>query len=219
MPINLGAAAIAAQAIAVAYGAKYSSAIPVMAIAAVLAIPRAFQNLPETLLRTADRQATLLRMMLITGIVNVALDVPLILRYGAIGAAIGNGVSQTIGVLLLWRAARSAYHFDWPFAALFRFMAAAGLMAAAAFLAARPFPPAIGLAVGISTAAPLYLIAVRLFRAFEPEDLTRLTQVSKQLPGRLRPIAVAAFRFAVGDDRGAAPAAGYTKLVSPQEQR
>ena len=201
MPVNLGAAAIASQLLTVAYGPKYIAAIPVMAISALLAIPRAYQNIPDTLLRAADRQSALLRCMVLTGILNVAVDVPLIMRYGAMGAAIGNGISQTVGVLLLWFAARQVYQFEWPIASVFRFAAAAVVMAAAAFLVARRLPPTIGIMAGIAIAVPLYIIAIRLFRAFEPEDYSRLSQFSTRLPRCLRGAALFALRFAVGADR------------------
>jgi O-antigen/teichoic acid export membrane protein len=202
-----------------AYGPKYVDAIPVMMIAAALAIPRAFQNLPDTLLRAADRQTALLKAMILTGVINVLLDVPLILRYGAIGAAIGNGIAQTIGVVLLWRAARREYFFQWPFGSLLRFAAAGLVMACGAFFAARPFSPAIGIAVAITIAAPLYIVGVRVFGAFDPEDLGRLTPLAARLPGRVRPLALFAFQFAVRADRPGATAAGYNEMSALRQER
>ncbi len=102
LPVHIGAAIISKQAITLAYGAQYLPAVWPMMITAALGIPRAFQNLPDTLMRAADRQYDLIRCMIITGMVNIAVDFILIPHHGAVGAAIGNGVAQSFGVVLLW---------------------------------------------------------------------------------------------------------------------
>ena len=102
LPIHVGAAAIAGLAVTFTYGAKYAAAVPVLVIASLLAIPRAFQELPETLLRAADRQKQLLVWYSITGVLNIALDFLFIPRLGAVGAAWGNGLAQAAGVVFIW---------------------------------------------------------------------------------------------------------------------
>ena len=202
MPVNVGAAAIASQLLTLAYGPKYLSRHPGHGhFGAVLAIPRAYQNVPDTLLRAADRQSALLRCMMMTGILNVALDVPLILRYGAMGAAIGNGIAQIVGCSAPLVCGRGVYQFEWPIASLFRFAAAAAVMADSRFSGRAPVSPTIGIMAGIAIAVPLYIIAVRLFRAFRAGGFSRLSHLSARLPRRLRGAALFALRFAVGADR------------------
>ena len=58
--VHLVATAITREAGYFAYGAKYAQAVPVLMIAAVLSMPRAFQEIVEVLVKAADRQKLLL---------------------------------------------------------------------------------------------------------------------------------------------------------------
>jgi O-antigen/teichoic acid export membrane protein len=98
----------------VVYGDKYLGAVPVLIVAAILGIFRAFQEIPDTLLRAADQQRDLLTWMGITGAVNLLLDWLLIPHYGAVGAAWGNGLGQAFGVIAIWMQARRFYRFGLP---------------------------------------------------------------------------------------------------------
>jgi O-antigen/teichoic acid export membrane protein len=194
-PVHLGAAAIASSAVALAYGPKYVHAIPVMIIAAILAMPRAFQEVSEVLMRAADRQKQLLIWLSITGAVNILLDWYLIPRYGAIGAAWGNGLSQTFGIIVVWQQARRIYTFSFPMKAALRLFAAAFLMAALAFYVSRALPGLPGLIAAILIAIPTYLGLVKLFHGLEPSDRARLAPIGDRLPGVVRRTYISVISF------------------------
>src|SRR6185312_1942734 len=122
LPVHLGAAAIARSAVGFAYDARYIPAIPVIMIASVLSIPRAFQEISEVLMRAADRQKELLKWLIVTGLVNIVLDYFLIRRYGAVGAAWGNGLAQAFGIVAVWQQARRFYKFSFPIPTAVRFV-------------------------------------------------------------------------------------------------
>ncbi|MEO8724930.1 MAG: polysaccharide biosynthesis C-terminal domain-containing protein [Acidobacteriaceae bacterium] len=217
LPVHVGAALLARQAVWVVYGEKYMPAVPVMIIAAITAIPRAFQDMPDTLMRSADRQWDLLRCLIYTGILNMALDFALIPRYGAIGAAIGNGVGQTFGVVLLWYTARKIYEFTLPWRSMVRIGLATAVMAAVTFAVARSLSPAWALAAGVAAGAPTYMWMVRLLHALEPLDYLRLKMVGDRLPSPLRRGFDGALQFLVPGYRHAEAAAAAvgssTKVV------
>jgi len=185
-PVHLGAAAIASRAVALAYGSKYTPAIPVMIVAALLAMPRAFQEVSEVLMRAADRQKQLLTWLSITGAVNILLDWYLIPRYGAVGAAWGNGLSQTFGIIVVWQQARRIYTFNFPVQPALRLFSAAFLMAGLAYYISRSLPGLPGLVIAIGFAIPTYLGLVKLFRGLEPSDRARLAPIGERLPGAVR---------------------------------
>lgn len=185
-PINIGAAAIAKVAVAVGYGQRYAPAAPVMVIAALLGIPRAFQLISENLLRAADRQQLQLKWLVVTGVINVALDYFLVRQYGATGAAWGNGISQAFATVALWMAARSVYDIRFPMAAALRFFGAASVMGVVSFFISRALSPVPGFILGIATGAVTYLIMLKVFRALDGGDQERLQLLAKKFPGRVR---------------------------------
>jgi O-antigen/teichoic acid export membrane protein len=196
LPVNLGAAAITAELVMLAYTRKYGGAVPVLMIAAVLAIPRAVQVLPETLLKTADRQKQLLIWLGITGAVNILLDWILIPRFGAVGAAWGNGLGQTFGVVAMWVQARRFYDFDFPWWSTLRLTFAALAMAATTYGLERALPGLPGLILGLIAAPPLYILLVRLTHVLDSTDRARLTPIGDRLPRRMRSAYRSVIQFA-----------------------
>ena len=185
IPVHLGAAAITWEAIRFAYGARYSGAVPAMVVACLLSLPLAFQEIPDTLLRTADRQKQIIGWMVVTAILNIGLDWVLIPRHAAVGAAWGNGLSQAFGVCAMWMAAQRAYSFSLPKRTALRLFTAGLVMAAAAFAVTRTVHGLAGLVLGVGCAVPLYVLLVKLLHGLEPSDRVRLQPIAHRLPGPL----------------------------------
>jgi O-antigen/teichoic acid export membrane protein len=167
------------------YGAKYAGAIPVLTIAAILAVPRGFQEIPETFLRAADRQRQLFLWLTVTGVINIGLDWVLIPHFGAVGAAWGNGLSQAFGVCATWMQARRYYIFRLPVGTAARLALAGTIMALAAFAVGHIVPGFPGLVLAVATAPPLYIFLVKLFHGLEASDRGRLLPLGDRLPGPL----------------------------------
>jgi O-antigen/teichoic acid export membrane protein len=198
-PVHLGAVAIGAQALGFAYGDKYLEAIPVVMIAAILSMPRAFQELAEVLLRAADRQRQTLIWFSITGVLNISLDWYLIPRYGAVGAAWGNGLSQTFGIIAIWRQARRFFTFGFPLQSAIRLFLAGAGMSVVAYYVVRLLPGAAGLAAALICATVTYVVLVKLFRGLNADDRPRLTMIADRMPGPLRRLYLSLIVFATPD--------------------
>ena len=196
-PVHLGAAAITSQIIRVTYGAKYIGAIPVLIIASILAIPRAFQEIPETLLRAADQQKRLLFCYIAIGILNLTLDALFIPRYGAVGAAWGNGLSQSIGIVVIWQAAKRFYRFGLPIGTALRLFLSGACMSVIAWFIARSLPGIPGLVLAIAIAAVSYVFLVKLFHGLQPSDRIRLLPIGQRLPGPARGLFATALNFLI----------------------
>jgi O-antigen/teichoic acid export membrane protein len=195
-PVHLGAAAITSQAIRFVYGAKYTGAIPVLIVASILSIPRAFQEIPDILLRAADRQKQLFLWLTITGIVNILLDAALIPHFGAVGAAWGNGLAQAFGIVAIWKQAQRAYRFSLPTQSAIRLGLAGLLMAGIAYGVGRLIPGIPGLIAAVVSAVPIYLGLIKLVRGLEPSDRLRLAPLVNRFPGPVRPGFSALIAFA-----------------------
>lgn len=195
LPVCLGTIAITYPAISLAYGTRYVGAVPVLMIAALLAVPRAFQSIPEVLIRAGDRQNRILVWYSITGVVNIALDYFLIKRYGAIGAAWGNGIAQSFGVIGIWFQARRFYTFSFPLLSAIRLSLASAIMAVVAYFVSHKIHGFLGLALAITSAVPIYIVLLKLFQGLDPSDRVRLGPIGNRLPGPARRAYLATIEF------------------------
>lgn len=197
LPVHLGAAAIAGQAIRFAYGARYVGAIPTMMVASILAIPLALQEIPEVLMRAADRQKVLLKWLVITGVVNLTLDWILIPRYGAVGAAWGNGLSQAFGMCAVWIVAQREFPFQLPRSIAVRLLVAGCAMAGVAYGICSALPGLMGLMLSGMVSAVIYIVFVKLLHGLDPSDGERLSPIGRRLPLPLRRAFTATITFVV----------------------
>ncbi|MEO7028825.1 MAG: polysaccharide biosynthesis C-terminal domain-containing protein, partial [Acidobacteriaceae bacterium] len=101
-------------------------------------------------------------------------------------AAWGNGLSQSFGIVVVWRQARRFYTFSFPVRSAIRLLAAGVAMAALAFYIGHEIPGVPGLIVAILCGAPTYLILVKLFRGLDSSDRLRLAPVGERLPVAIR---------------------------------
>lgn len=195
LPVNLGAAAIAFGALRVAYGTRYIAATVPMMVAAVLGIARAFQDMPDILLRSADRQRYLLGALVTAGIFNIGIDWLLIPRYAAVGAAWGNGLSQALGVTLIWVMARRFFTFSLPWLEAAKLLFASGVMATLAWYLDRRIGGIAGLVLAVGSALPVYVLMVKMVGGLEASDRDRLAPVGNKLPSSLRGVYNATLAF------------------------
>ena len=205
LPLNCGIAALSGPAIRVAYGPLYAAAIPVLAIAAVLAIPKAFYWLPYTIHLAADKQTVLLRWLMVTAVLNVGLDALLIPGHGAVGAAIANGVAQALTVAILLAKAKQLCPMKLMNRTVAAIVASAALMAGAAIGLAALLPPLPASIAGVIAGAMVYLISLRLMRALSPADLAFLDQGIARLSPAVRRFVGPVVALSVGRGRRLPP--------------
>jgi len=182
VPVFVGTAIVAEPLIRISYGTAYLTVVPVLWIMCILCIPRALQSHTESLLQATENQSFMVKWLVITACLNVILDMLLIPRLGAPGAATANGIAQIIGVVgLLYRA--GCIH---DMVAQWRYFAglwmSAAMMAAAVLPLVRELPSWVGLPVGIIVGAAVFFAGVRLFNVLNPEDRRRLHGLVGRLP-------------------------------------
>jgi O-antigen/teichoic acid export membrane protein len=181
-PLHLGLAAIAGPVMWIVYGAKYSEAVPALIIAACLGIPKAFMTPVQSLLSSWERQDLLLRWGVISGVINVALDFALIPKYGAVGAAIANGTTQTFSAIALWVVATRLLQVQAPMWPLLKTLATAGTMALVAHFAAASFSAIPAVVIAVLIGAAVYLLLLRLSRILDHRDRERLFGLVRRVP-------------------------------------
>ncbi len=188
LPLLVGMACLSRPLALLFYGHRYEPLIPVLAICALLAIPKALAAPPSALLQATENQGFLIGVGCICGALDVLLDVLLTPHYGARGAAIANGAAQTGAAIGLWVRVHGHYRLDLRLGEFGRILLSAAAMGAVAILIPRWLPTYGGVAAAFCIAVLTWFLTLRITGAVRPEDAGRLLNMGKVLPGRLRPL-------------------------------
>ncbi|HEX5431350.1 MAG TPA: polysaccharide biosynthesis C-terminal domain-containing protein [Bryobacteraceae bacterium] len=186
MPLLLGLAVVGGQLLPLLYGSKYAPAVPVLTVAALLAIPKCLAAPAWSVMEAESRQGFLVVWLILCAIVNIAADILLIPARGAMGAAFANGIAQLLLVAgIVWRV-----HF--LFGLNFRFGGTVKLLfsgiAMTGAVLAFPFGSKLWtMPAKIILGVVVFAAIVHLTRAFGADDRERLLLLKSSLPARFRP--------------------------------
>jgi O-antigen/teichoic acid export membrane protein len=181
-PVHLGLAAIAAPLVWLTYGSKYSGAVPALVVAACLGIPKAFFIPIQAILSSWERQDLIIRWGIVSAALNLGLDFALIPKYGAVGAALANGATQTFFSFVLWVAAARLLKIRLPLSPIVRTAIVAAVMAVAVHFTISRLPVLVGLPLAIVLGIAVYVALVRITRVLTPDDHGRILNIKNHLP-------------------------------------
>ena len=99
VPLCLWAIPLLPALVVIAYGQQYARVVPVIQILLVTMIFSVTMNVSSNVVYALDKQASLLHFMMVVAALNILLDLALIPRYAAVGAAVANGASQAIAAV------------------------------------------------------------------------------------------------------------------------
>jgi O-antigen/teichoic acid export membrane protein len=187
LPLLAGIACVSGPAVLLVWGEQYRPMIPVLATVALLAIPKAMVTAPTTLLQATEKQGFLVVWGTFCGAINVALDILLIPRHGAVGAAIANGSAQTLAAIGVWFRAWQLFRLDLRLRAFARIAAAGVAMSITAVALSRLIGGYVGLAAAILSGMLVWFAVLRWTGAMDKTDGQRFLTVGRALPGRVRP--------------------------------
>lgn len=192
-PLTLGLASLDRAIIPLLYGAKYAGAVPVLTVVAALAAMRGALRPVQSLLTMSEQQPFLIRFNVALGCLNIALDLWLIPRYGAIGAAWANGISQGLAAVGLTAYASRRLGLSVPVGDMGRILLACTPMAIAVRALAEWLPHWPAALLGVPLGAALYMGALRGLKVIRPVDRSRLESLDRTLPRPVR----GAYRWAI----------------------
>jgi len=186
LPLAMGMAALSFPFVMFFYGERYEPAIPVLAILALFSIPAALLNGVRLLLIASEHQGFLLKWGIVCAILNLGLDWWWIPTGGAVGAALANGVSQSVAAAGIWAFAVRRFEILVPWRSLLKVAFCAVTMAAAVVAVTYYLSPGLALGAGLLTGIAVFLASLRWTRALEPADRGRLIGFQHSLPPPLR---------------------------------
>jgi O-antigen/teichoic acid export membrane protein len=188
LPVNLGIAVLSAPLIHVLYGSRYLESIPLMAIAMLLAIPKALLAPLNSLMGATENQHVVVRWTTGVAILNIALDFWLIRSHAAMGAVIANGVAQLVMAVALFLRAAKLLDLHFPLFPLAKIALSAAVMAVVIHLIpVDRWSPAAAIVAGSVGGTAVYLCMLRLTSSLEAQDGVRLEQLCGRVPLWLRP--------------------------------
>ncbi len=165
MPMVMGLIILAPQIVTLVFGIKFIPAIPVLQILSI-SLLFFFAGEPcNRLMLVKDRQKSLVRMLLISTVVNVILNVLLIPQIGAIGAAISRSCSALIFFSLNYGYIHLTIFPSLRMKSAFRPFLSTMLMAVAIF-----FLGISHLIINIFIGVVVYFAALWIMKGFLPED-------------------------------------------------
>jgi O-antigen/teichoic acid export membrane protein len=185
LPLMAGMAAMAAPVITLLYGHAYVPAIPVLVVAALFCIPKCY--LPAwNLLEALEKQRFLVVWMSSCGVLNIVLDIALIPRYGALGAAMANGIAQFVAIAGVILKAQIVCNIRFRVASAARASLAAVLMIATVVAVSKLWSGWAFLPLEVLLGAGVFLVTLRVTSAFDSQDRERLLSLQRLVPAPFR---------------------------------
>jgi O-antigen/teichoic acid export membrane protein len=184
----LGGLACVATPVVRLYGESFAPMIPVLALAALFAIPKALVSPANSLLQTTERQRLMIWVGCTSGALHLGLNFLLTGPYGAVGAALASGAAQLVAVVATWYVVSRAYRLDLRLGEFGRIAVSGTAMAAVVVLLNRLLPGYAGLAVSVVVGAVIWFVMLRVTGALNKTDGERLQLLGKALPQRFRPV-------------------------------
>src|ERR1700689_397877 len=108
-----------------------------------------------------ERQDLIIRWGLVSAALNLGLDFALIPKYGAVGAAVANGATQTFLSFALWVAAARLLEIRFPILPILKTTMVSAVMAVAVYFTISRFPALLGLPLAIVLGVAMYLALIR----------------------------------------------------------
>jgi O-antigen/teichoic acid export membrane protein len=186
LPVLLGLALLSGPIVQTLYGRQYLPVIPVLFCAAALAIPKTTLLPVLQFLQATEQQRFLVVWGCVCGAVNIGIDLLLIPSHGALGAAVGNGVGQALGVIGMWVRAGKLFQLNLPWRE-FAQIAGCGFGMSLVVFASNHFCPGwYALPVGAVSGCMVFVTLLRLFRVLTGEDCQHILRLSGKTPRPVR---------------------------------
>jgi O-antigen/teichoic acid export membrane protein len=182
LPIMFGLAALSPAIVPAVYGRQYLPAILPLAIAAVLAVPKALILPAQQSLQATENQGFLIWWGILCGVLNVVLDIVLIPHWQATGAAVANGAAQTVAAIGTWIRVWQLLHPPVDTKRIGKLAVSAIAMAGVVLWMALSFRPWPALIAGVPLGGAVFLLLLRLTSSLDAADRERFALVRRILP-------------------------------------
>jgi O-antigen/teichoic acid export membrane protein len=187
-PIGIGGAILAYSIIYFLYGPQFIGAQRPLQILFLASVITMTCNPGAAILYGYEKQSFIYKNGAIMAIVNIILDLLLIKRFGAMGAAIAFAVTTVLGSTIGTIYTCKTMKLKYPFTSVFKIFFASVIMAIAMEMIILQNYKLTGLILSIVAGSIIYLAGALALGTFEEEDYTLLKSISRILPGKSKKI-------------------------------
>ena len=185
-PVGVAGAILAYQLLFYLYGYDFVDAQRALQIIFICSILSSMNEPGSAILYGYEKQHFILKYGLVLAVVNIVLDIFIIKRYGAVGAAVCYAVTTTLGsvggLIYTCRTMKLSY----PVASIFKILFAAIMMGMVMEVVLLRDKEIVGSLIALAAGVTVYLIAALVLGTFEEEDYALLRSVNQALPQKLR---------------------------------
>ncbi len=187
LPLTAGALAVGPEFLTIVYGEEYREAGQLLVIMLLLLPLIPLYHVSASLLVGLGLQRVPLVVGAVGAAITILLDIALISRYDAVGAALGNAGGQLVTTLpIIVYAVLRAGPVDWEKGALVRAgIAAAGCGVCARMVVSELGGGADGVAAGFVVGVAVFALAATVLRILPAQDAMWLREVAGGRTGRL----------------------------------
>ncbi|MFH1760685.1 MAG: flippase [bacterium] len=181
-PVGVAGIVLAFPFLKYVYGTEFVGAENVLQILFLAAIIVSLDSPSGALLFAAERQAIIIKISTLLAIMNIIMDLILIPKFGAIGAAICNATVQILGSIIGLIYVYRVFGIVYPIKSVSKIVFSSVFMGVVMFVVFKAEPTLLGFFVSIITGIFIYLVSCVVMGSFEEEDLEILNRGLDVLP-------------------------------------
>lgn len=185
-PIGVAGAILAYQVIHYLYGHEFIGAQRVLQIMFLTSIVTSLCQPGSAVLYGYEKQSFIYKLGGIMAVVNIILDIFLIKRYGAIGAACCYAITTIVGSTIGTIYTCSIMKLKYPIVSISKIFFSTIIMGTVMEIIILQNGEILGFMLSIVVGVPVYLICSLVLGTFEDEDYTLLESVKVALPGKTK---------------------------------
>jgi O-antigen/teichoic acid export membrane protein len=168
------------------YGHTYIGAQRTLQIIFFSSIISSLANPGAAILYGYEKQAFIYKFGFFLAIFNICLDLLLIKKYGALGAAIAYGITTVVGSVVGLSYTCRAMGLKYPFSSLFKVLFSTIIMGISMEIVLLHNKELFGFIASIVCGIFVYIVGSLVLGTFEKEDYLVLENLSSVLPGKLK---------------------------------
>jgi len=182
-PLCLGGMAIARQLLPALYGSSFQPASFIFIILLLGGTVGSVSTSSSSLLYGAELQGVVVRVGILSALVNITGCWFLVPVLGAMGAAFAGAFAQIVGgTVIISHAYKNYMKQNFPTSSLGRIFLASALMGGVAFLLSESIKGGMGLAFALTLSPLVYILSLFFTRSLTDEDLELLEAVIGRMP-------------------------------------
>jgi O-antigen/teichoic acid export membrane protein len=186
-PLATAGIALAHPIITLLYGSEYTPAIILMQIVFIPFAMRGLMQSVSSIIYGIKEPTFILKMGIILICVSIGLNLWLIPKYGAIGAAIATSIPRIAALPFYVRFVSKKIGERWPMRDTLRVSLASVIMGVVVYAIQHYFGAILSICIGVPAGIIIYMVALLSLGSIGSQDLKFLKQIETRLPSFLRP--------------------------------